>query len=39
MFCIYMISMALYREGVSGIKGKSVPATQDTWNIWEWDLQ
>ena len=34
----FNLSIILFREGVSGVKGSSHPTTGVTWNIFEWEL-
>jgi peptide/nickel transport system substrate-binding protein len=34
----YQASVTLFRDGVTGVRGGTVPRTSATWNIAEWDL-
>jgi ABC-type transport system substrate-binding protein len=34
----YQASVTLFREGVTGVRGGTVPRTSATWNIAEWDV-
>jgi peptide/nickel transport system substrate-binding protein len=34
----YQASVTLFRDGVTGVKGGTVPRTSATWNIAEWDV-
>lgn len=35
----YTVNVALFREGVIGVKGETVPATEVMWNVHEWNLR
>jgi len=34
----YNASVTVFRAGVTGVKGGTVPRTSATWNIAEWDV-
>ncbi|MBM2812355.1 MAG: hypothetical protein HW416_3114 [Chloroflexi bacterium] len=35
----YNVSVTLFREGVTGVLGSTVPRTSFTWNVADWDLE
>lgn len=35
----FPVRVTLFREGVSGVKGRAMPSGGETWNISEWDVR
>jgi peptide/nickel transport system substrate-binding protein len=34
----FRLSTTIFREGVTGVMGQTVPQTRGTWNVADWDI-